>query len=163
MLVLYEDNAIIVVIKPHNQPSQEDESGDVDLLSEVKSYIKEKYNKPGEAFVGLVHRLDRPVEGIMVFARSSKAAARLSDQIKKHEFNKHYLNWETYNVYYGDNLIAIDATTALNNQVNVVVIDGDKCYDQYGLLVHKKPLPVIETVTLDKEEYEKYTKDVTNS
>ena len=88
--VLYEDNAVIVVIKPHNQPSQEDESKDLDLLSEVKAYIKEKYNKPGEAYVGLVHRLDRPTGGIMVFAKNSKAAKRLSEQIKEHTTRKVY-------------------------------------------------------------------------
>ena len=89
--VLYEDNHVIVVYKPANILSQGDITGDKDLLTIVKEYIKEKYNKPGNVYIGLVHRLDRPVEGIMVFARSSKAASRLSDQIKKHEFSKHYL------------------------------------------------------------------------
>lgn len=88
--VIYEDNHIIVVVKPQNVPSQSDESKDEDMLSLVKAYIKEKYNKPGEAFVGLVHRLDRPTGGIMVFARTSKAANRLSEQIKNGEFVKTY-------------------------------------------------------------------------
>lgn len=88
--VVYEDNQVIVVVKPHNQPSQEDESKDLDLLSEVKQYVKEKYNKPGEAYIGLVHRLDRPTGGLMVFARTSKAAARLSKQISEHETEKKY-------------------------------------------------------------------------
>ncbi len=88
--VIYEDNHIIVVVKPQNVPSQADESKDEDMLSLVKAYIKEKYNKPGEAFVGLVHRLDRPTGGIMVFARTSKAANRLSEQIKNGEFVKTY-------------------------------------------------------------------------
>ncbi len=88
--VLYEDNQIIVVIKPHNVPSQADESGDLDLLSMVKSYVKEKYNKEGEAFIGLVHRLDRPTGGIMVFARNSKSAARLSKQFSDHTLQKTY-------------------------------------------------------------------------
>lgn len=79
-------------------------------------------------------------------------------------FNKHYLNRDVHDLYYGKNLIAIDATTALSRQVNVFIIDEDgKCYDQNGLLEYKKPIPIIETVTLDKEEYEKYAKDVTNS
>ena len=77
--VLYEDNQIIVVLKPQNVPTQSDDSRDPDLLSQVKEYIKEKYNKPGEAFVGLVHRLDRPTGGIVVFARNSKSASRLSE------------------------------------------------------------------------------------
>lgn len=89
--VLYEDNHIIVVEKKPNILSQSDITGDVDLLTMVKEYVKEKYNKPGNAYIGLVHRLDRPVGGIMVFARTSKAAKRLNEQIKNHEFNKTYV------------------------------------------------------------------------
>ena len=89
--VLYEDNHIIVVEKKPNVLSQEDRTGDLDLLTMVKCYIKEKYNKPGNVYIGLVHRLDRPVGGIMVFARTSKAAKRLNEQIKNHEFKKSYL------------------------------------------------------------------------
>ena len=81
MKVLYEDNHIIVVEKEPNIPSQADKTGDIDMLTMVKQYIKEKYKKPGEVYIGLVHRLDRPVGGIMVFARTSKAASRLSEQI----------------------------------------------------------------------------------
>ncbi len=88
--VLYEDNHIVVVIKPQNMPSQEDESGDMDLLTCVKEYVKEKYQKPGEVFIGLVHRLDRPTGGIMVFARNSKSASRLSEQIRDHKMEKTY-------------------------------------------------------------------------
>lgn len=88
--VLYEDNHVVVVIKPQNMPSQEDESGDMDLLTLVKNYVKEKYNKPGEVFIGLVHRLDRPTGGIMVFARNSKSASRLSEQIREHQMEKTY-------------------------------------------------------------------------
>lgn len=88
--VLYEDNHIIVVIKPHNVPSQEDDSMDKDLLTMVKEYVKDKYNKPGDAYIGLVHRLDRPTGGIMVFARTSKAASRLSEQFKTHSSSKVY-------------------------------------------------------------------------
>ena len=89
--VLYEDNHIIVVEKKPNILSQSDITGDIDLLSMVKKYIKERYNKPGNEYVGLVHRLDRPVGGIMVFAKTSKAAKRLNEQIKNHEFKKTYL------------------------------------------------------------------------
>ena len=77
LVVLYEDNQVIVALKPHNVPTQADASGDKDMLSMVKDYVKEKYNKDGEAFIGLVHRLDRPTGGIMVFARNSKSASRL--------------------------------------------------------------------------------------
>ena len=89
--ILYEDNHVIVVYKPANILSQGDATGDKDLLTVIKEYIKVKEHKPGNVYIGLVHRLDRPVEGIMVFAKSSKAAARLSNQIKKNEFQKHYL------------------------------------------------------------------------
>ena len=89
--VLYEDNHIIVCVKPQNIPSQKDESNDLDMLSMVKNYIKEKYNKPGNVFVGLVHRLDRPTGGIMVFAKTSKAAKRLSQQIASKSCQKKYL------------------------------------------------------------------------
>ena len=82
MKVIYEDNQIIVVEKEPNIPSQSDKTGDMDMLSLVKQYIKEKYNKPGEAYIGLVHRLDRPVGGVMVFARTSKSASRLSEQVR---------------------------------------------------------------------------------
>lgn len=91
LIVLYEDNHVIVVVKPQNVPTQADSSGDQDVLNMVKEYVKVKYNKPGEAFIGLVHRLDRPTGGIMVFARTSKAAARLSEQIANGEFEKKYL------------------------------------------------------------------------
>lgn len=89
--VLYEDNHIIVVVKPCNVLSQADSTGDIDLLTMVKQYVKEKYNKPGNVYIGLVHRLDRPVGGVMVFARSSKAASRLSQMIKERQLNKNYL------------------------------------------------------------------------
>src|SRR5574344_1426582 len=88
--ILYEDNHLLVVIKPINMPVQEDNSRDLDLLTELKGYLKDKYNKPGNVYLGLVHRLDRPVSGIMVFAKTSKAASRLSEQIRTKEFNKEY-------------------------------------------------------------------------
>ena len=89
--VLYEDNHIIVVEKPVNIPSQGDKTGDTDLLTMVKEYLKEKYQKPGNVYVGLIHRLDRPVGGVMVFAKTSKAAARLSEQVREKQFQKTYL------------------------------------------------------------------------
>ena len=91
MKVLFEDNQIIVVEKPFNIPSQGDKTGDVDMLSMVKDYIKEEYNKPGNVYIGLVHRLDRPTGGVMVFARTSKAAGRLSDEIRERKIQKSYL------------------------------------------------------------------------
>ncbi len=88
--VLYEDNHLLVVEKPANVPVQADASGDEDLLTACKGYIKEKYQKPGEVYLGLVHRLDRPVGGVMVFARTSKAAARLTEQFSAHRARKRY-------------------------------------------------------------------------
>ena len=91
MKVIYEDNHIIVVEKMVNIPSQADKTEDVDMLSIIKSYLKEKYNKPGNVYLGLVHRLDRPVGGVMVFAKTSKAASRLSEQVRNKTFKKEYL------------------------------------------------------------------------
>ena len=89
--ILYEDNHIIVVEKKPNILCQGDITNDLDLLTMLKSYIKEKYHKPGNVYLGLVHRLDRPVGGIMVYARTSKAANRLSKIIQNHEMIKEYL------------------------------------------------------------------------
>ena len=89
--VLYEDNHIIVVVKPYNVLSQGDSTGDTSIMDMVKEYIKIKYHKPGNVYLGLVHRLDRPVGGIMVFARSSKAAARLTKAFNEHKITKKYL------------------------------------------------------------------------
>ena len=89
--VLYEDNHVIVAYKPAGILSQADNTGDKDMLTLVKEYIKRKYNKEGNVFLGLVHRLDRMTSGVMVFARTSKAAMRLSEDIKNHNFYKEYL------------------------------------------------------------------------
>lgn len=89
--VLHEDNSILVVVKPQNIPSQADASGDLDLLTLLKDYIKNKYDKPGNVYLGLVHRLDCPTGGVMVFAKNSKAAERLSKQIVDGEMTKTYL------------------------------------------------------------------------
>ena len=89
--VIFEDNHILVVEKPVNIPSQGDKTGDVDMLTIIKEYLKEKYHKPGNVYLGLIHRLDRPVGGVMVFAKTSKAAARLSEQVREKLFQKSYL------------------------------------------------------------------------
>ena len=88
--ILYEDNHLLVVIKPTNLPTCLDSSNDKDLLTLMKEYIKEKYQKPGNVYLGLVHRLDRPTEGIIAFAKTSKAAERLNKQINNKEFKKTY-------------------------------------------------------------------------
>ena len=89
--ILHEDNSVLVVVKPQNIPSQGDDSGDLDLLSLLKDYVKTKYNKPGNVYLGLVHRLDRPTGGVMVFAKNSKSAERLSKQIVDGTMSKQYL------------------------------------------------------------------------
>ena len=91
MKVIYEDNHIIVVEKMVNIPSQSDKTGDKDMLTIIKEYLKEKYQKPGNVYLGLVHRLDRPVGGVMVFAKTSKAASRLSEEVRNKTFKKEYL------------------------------------------------------------------------
>ncbi len=88
--IIYEDNHLLIVEKPINIPVQEDESKDKDLLSILKDYLKEKYKKPGNVYLGLVHRLDRPVGGIMIFAKTSKSASRLANQIRNNEITKVY-------------------------------------------------------------------------
>lgn len=88
--IIYEDNHILVVEKPVNIPVQEDSSRDIDFLTMLKEDIKKRYQKPGNVYLGLVHRLDRPVGGIMVFAKTSKAASRLSEQVRTHQFHKKY-------------------------------------------------------------------------
>lgn len=89
--IIYEDNHLLVVEKPINIPVQADNSKDPDLLTMLKDYLKNKYSKPGNVYLGLVHRLDRPVGGVMVFAKTSKAASRLSEQIRNNTFHKEYL------------------------------------------------------------------------
>ena len=88
--VLYEDNHLIAVFKPAGVLVQGDDTGDKCLMDDVKEYLKEKYNKPGQVFLGLVHRLDRPVSGVVLFAKTSKGASRVSEQIRNHEVHKTY-------------------------------------------------------------------------
>jgi 23S rRNA pseudouridine1911/1915/1917 synthase len=89
--VLFEDNHLLVVKKPVNMLTQKDNTKDMDMLTLLKQDLKQRYNKPGNVFLGLVHRLDRPVGGIMVFAKTSKAASRLSDQVRTRQFKKVYM------------------------------------------------------------------------
>lgn len=89
--IFYEDNHTIVVEKPENIPVQEDSSKDLDLFTMVKNYIKEEYNKLGNVYLGLVHRLDRPTGGLIVFAKTSKAASRLSNELRLRKIERKYL------------------------------------------------------------------------
>lgn len=89
--IVYEDNQVLVAVKPPNMLSQADHTGDTDILTVLKEDIKVRYQKPGRVYLGLVHRLDRPVGGLMVFARTSKAAGRLSEQMRQHLMGREYL------------------------------------------------------------------------
>jgi 23S rRNA pseudouridine1911/1915/1917 synthase len=89
--IVYIDNHLIAAVKPAGVPSQEDETGDACIGDMVKAFIKEKFNKPGDVYLGVLHRLDRPVGGIMLFARTSKCAARLSEQFQNHKVHKTYV------------------------------------------------------------------------
>ncbi len=91
--ILYEDNHLIAVYKPAGTLVQGDKSGDISLMDEVKAYIKRVYNKPGNVFLGLIHRLDRNVDGIVLFAKTSKGASRLSEQWREHTVKKVYHAW----------------------------------------------------------------------
>ena len=89
-VILFEDNHILVAVKPAGVLSQEDATGAPDMLTILKSYLKKKYDKPGNVYLGLLHRLDRPVSGVMVFAKTSKAASRISEQIREKKMVKRY-------------------------------------------------------------------------
>ncbi|MBR2246603.1 MAG: RluA family pseudouridine synthase [Bacilli bacterium] len=134
--ILYEDNHIIVVEKEPNILSQSDITKDMDLLTMVKAYIKEKYNKPGNVYLGLVHRLDRPVGGLMVFAKTSKAAKRLSEQIKNKEFSKYYLAIIDNNIK-EDNGVFKDKLKKLDNGNTIVSNDGKESILEYNVLDRK--------------------------
>ena len=134
--ILYEDNHIIVVEKRPNILSQSDITKDIDLLTMVKSYIKEKYNKPGNVYLGLVHRLDRPVGGLMVFAKTSKAAKRLSEQIKNKEFSKYYLAIIDNNIK-EDSGVFKDKLKKLDNGNTIVSDDGKESILEYNVLDRK--------------------------
>lgn len=89
--IVYEDNHLLIAVKPPNLLTQGDRTGDDCLLDQLKRYVKDRYQKPGEVYLGLVHRLDRPVGGLVAFARTSKAAARLSEQLRAHAMEREYL------------------------------------------------------------------------
>lgn len=117
--ILYEDNHLLVVVKPVNIPVQSDISGDDNLLDMLKQYIKEKYQKNGNVYLGLVHRLDRPVGGVMVFAKTSKAASRLSNQVRNHDLKKEYHAVIVGNINSKGNFIDRLLKDDKNNKVSV--------------------------------------------
>lgn len=117
--ILYEDNHLLVVVKPVNVPVQSDISGDDSVLDMLKQYIKEKYQKSGNVYLGLVHRLDRPVGGVMVFAKTSKAASRLSNQVRNHDLKKEYHAVIVGNINGKGNFIDRLLKDKQNNKVSV--------------------------------------------
>lgn len=134
--VLYEDNHVLCVEKPVNIPVQQDDSHDEDLLSICKQYLKDKYQKPGNVYLGLVHRLDRPVGGVMVFAKTSKAASRLSDAVRTHKIQKEYLAVLDGTIH-DSNGTLIDYLTKDHKNNNVTVTDakhGKKSILHYEVL-----------------------------
>ena len=141
--VIYEDNHLLVVEKPINVPVQEDESKDKDLLTMLKEYLKEKYNKPGNVYLGLVHRLDRPVGGIMVFAKTSKAAARLSTQVQNRTFKKEYLAVVEGVCKKKDKL---EDLLLKDTKTNMTVVDenGKKAVLNYELVEEKNNLSLVK-------------------
>lgn len=141
--IIYEDNHLLVAQKPVNIPVQEDSTKDLDFLNILKNYIKKRDNKPGNVYLGLVHRLDRPVGGIMVFAKTSKCANRLSKQIQNHEFKKIYYavvmnkikNQDTYIDY-----------LLKDKQTNTVKIDknGKQAILDYELIEYKNNMSLVK-------------------
>ena len=141
--IIYEDNHLLVVEKPINIIVQEDNTKDKDLLTILKKYIKEKYNKPGNVYLGLVHRLDRPVGGIMVFAKTSKAAGRLSEQIRNKTFKK------TYNAVVIDNINQsgkLEDYLLKDEKKNIVKVDksGKLAILYYKKLSYKDNMSLVE-------------------
>ena len=141
--IIYEDNHLLVVDKPINMPVQEDESKDVDLLTCLKKYLKEKYNKPGNVYLGLVHRLDRPVGGLMVFAKTSKCASRLSDQIREDKFNKIYNAVVIGKI---NNSGTLENYLLKDKKKNIVRVDknGKKAILEYKKIKEKDNLTLVE-------------------
>src|SRR5574344_743357 len=150
--ILYEDNHIIVVVKPVGIPTQEDKTGDLDMLSIVKEYIKEKYNKPGNVYLGLVHRLDRMVGGVMVFAKTSKAASRLSKYIRERNFKKKYVAIVNGKLKVSNEKITLNDYLVKNERLNMSrVCNKDTKNSKEAILEYR----VIENLEYNKKDYSK--------
>ena len=141
--IIYEDNHLLVVEKPINIPVQEDSSKDKDFLTMLKDFIKERDNKPGNVYLGLVHRLDRPVGGIMVFAKTSKAASRLSEQVRNHTLKKVYYAVLEGKAKESDTLIDKLLKDTKNNIVKVDN-NGKEAILDYQLLDYKNNYSLVK-------------------
>lgn len=148
--ILYEDNHIIVVIKKPGIPVQEDKTGDLDMLTIIKSYLKEKYNKPGNVYLGLVHRLDRMVGGVMVFAKTSKAASRISEYIRQKNVKKRYLAIVNGKMPVSDKSIKLTNYLVKNERLNMSrVVTKDKKGAKEAILEYK----VLKNFTFNDKIY----------
>lgn len=131
--IIYEDNHLLVVEKPSGILTQADDTKDLDMYNLLKEYIRVEYNKPGEAWLGIVHRLDQPVAGVMVFAKTSKAASRLSNQIRLNEWKKQYLVI-TDNVPHENKAIYTDYLYKDRRNNNSYVVDKNHPNSKYSVL-----------------------------
>jgi 23S rRNA pseudouridine1911/1915/1917 synthase len=146
--IVFEDNHLLVAVKPAGVPVQEDESGDPDMLNMLKAYLVDTHQKPGDAYLGLVHRLDRPTGGVMVFAKTSKAAARLCAAIREGEIEKKYLTVvEGAPRYKADKLTCYLKKFAETNTVKIVpaLTEGAKYAElDYKLLATKNEMSLLQ-------------------
>ncbi len=148
--ILYEDNHIIVVVKKPGIPTQEDKTGDKDMLTIVKEYIKIKYNKPGNVYLGLVHRLDRMVGGVMVFAKTSKAASRISEYIRQKNVKKRYLAVVNGTLPVSDQKVELRNYLVKNERLNMSrVVDSTTKGSKEAILEYK----VLKNFTYNGKDY----------
>ena len=148
--ILYEDNHIIVVVKKPGIPTQEDKTGDKDMLTIVKEYIKVKYNKPGNVYLGLVHRLDRMVGGVMVFAKTSKAASRISEYIRQKNVKKRYLAVVNGTLPVSDQKVELRNYLVKNERLNMSrVVDSTTKGSKESILEYK----VLKNFTYNGKDY----------
>ena len=140
--IIYEDNHLLVVEKPINIPVQADSSHDLDFLTILKDFIKKRDNKPGNVYLGLIHRLDRPVGGVMVFAKTSKCASRLSEQVRERILKKEY-----YAIVEGklEKSGVLKDYLLKNSKNNTVYVDkrGKEAILKYNLLEYKNGLSLV--------------------
>lgn len=137
--IIYEDNHLLVVEKIVNVPVQRDNSNDIDMISILKEYRKVHENKVGDAYIGLVHRLDRPVGGVMVFAKTSKAASRLSEQVRNNELKK---------VYYA----VVEGNISLDGHLEDYMIKDSKENKSYITTKDKGKLAILDYEVIDKKD-----------
>jgi 23S rRNA pseudouridine1911/1915/1917 synthase len=145
--ILFEDNHLLVVVKEPNIPMQEDDSKDIDLLTMAKDYLRAKYDKPGNIYIGMVHRLDRPVGGVVVLAKTSKAAARLSESIRTRSIEKEYRAIVEGDLPFEGTLkdnLKKESRTNMTQVVSEYDPEGKTAQLNYRVLAHNEGLSLIE-------------------